>query len=61
MFIFFTLSPTIRNILYIHGSYDKQNNMANILSELDKEGQMFSVTNMQVNRGLPYKHYFKEY
>ena len=50
-----------RNILYIHAPYDKQNNMANILGELDKEGQMFSVTNLQVNRGLPYKHYLLKY
>lgn len=49
-----------RNILYIHGPYDKQNNIANILSQLDKESQMFSVTNLQVNRGLPYKHYLEE-
>lgn len=49
------------NILYIHSSYDKQHAIANILSELDKKGQMFSVTNLQVNRGLPYKYYVQKY
>jgi len=49
------------NILLIHCPYDKKNTIANILSNLDRESQMFSITDMHVNRGLPYKYYLKKY
>lgn len=49
-----------RNILLIHCPYDKKNAIANILGTLDRGSQMFSITNMYVNRGLPYKYYLRK-
>jgi hypothetical protein len=46
-----------RSILFVNCPYDKKNAIANVLSRLDRRSEMFSVTSMYVNRGLPYKYY----
>lgn len=50
-----------KNILYVQCPYDKKNGIANVLSNLDRKSQMFSITSMLVNRGLPYKYYLRKY
>lgn len=49
-----------KKILYIHSPYDRQDAIANILIELDNKTRIFPVTRIQINRGLPYKHYLKK-
>ena len=48
-------------LLYVYCPYDKYKDIANFLSNLDNDCQIFSVTNMFSNRGLPYKYYRKKY
>ena len=50
-----------KNILYIQCPYDKKNTIANILNELDRKSQIFSIVNTYVNRGLPYRYYLRKY
>ena len=48
-------------LLYVHCPYDKHHDVANFLSNLDNDCQIFSVSNVFSNRGLPYKHYLRKY
>lgn len=50
-----------RNMIYIQCPYDKQHAIANIMCNLDRTCQIFFVTKMYVNRGLPYKYFLKKY
>jgi len=50
-----------RNILYIHGPHNRQHMITRMLTELDSRSHVFSITNLKVNRGLPYKYYLEKY
>ena len=50
-----------KNILHLQCPYDTRNAVANFLSSLDGDSEMFSITKMHVNRGLPYKYYLRKH
>ena len=49
-----------KKILYVQIPQNRKDAIANILSSLDRESQMFTVTEVYMNRGLPYKYYLKK-
>lgn len=56
-----SFTKTGKNILHLQCPYEKGSSIANALSRLDKKSQMFSITNLYVNRGLPYEYYLEKY
>ena len=48
-------------VLLIQCPYESQEAITRILDQLDKENEMYQVTKVYANRGIPYKHYLKKF